>query len=166
MRTTLPLTLLFMLGCLITGTQIFAASPVSIFSDGQALPDLSSVCNDLDARDAHNRPVTSAARRTELRALFQSSLFSLLLSPELPSIAKALDGLRRLLALADRAITRPLPALRSVIAALGAQLRRFGNAAFASFNTVRALLLMFLLVSPALFTRVYPAAQTSPVFRC
>ena len=48
---------------------------------------------DLDARDAQNRPVNSAAQHQELSSLFAENLFNLIVSADPHNIQEALSGL-------------------------------------------------------------------------
>jgi hypothetical protein len=58
-------------------------------------PDIMAFDEGLDARDAHGRTVASPAAKRELRQLFVSSLYLLLMRPELPAMAEALSVLQK-----------------------------------------------------------------------
>lgn len=94
------------------GVAVFA---VKANASGEGVFILSNLSNidlsfsDLDSRDADNNPVSTPKAKDELKGIFQTGLYALLLQADLYTVAEMLSAIRKQLNLASRTLTRALP---------------------------------------------------------
>ncbi|MBN1823050.1 MAG: hypothetical protein JW803_01885 [Endomicrobiales bacterium] len=166
MKLKLPIITLILMWGLALGEAKASFQP-GVFSIDGCPPTMMADFSDLDARDASNNPVATAEAKEDLKEIFQSGLFNLLVNSELYSVAQTLSALAKQINACAHTISRNLPiAVKTLIAVIFTTIKGISKAQpHGSGLFVLTLLFVSLLVSQLRFMSVN-IRTFSPAIRC
>ncbi|OGS35761.1 MAG: hypothetical protein A2293_07655 [Elusimicrobia bacterium RIFOXYB2_FULL_49_7] len=106
------------MGGKVWAAQATAPSQTGVFLFAECLPQVNLDFDDLDPRDENNKPLQNVAAQNDLKDLFKSGLYQLLVKSELYTMAMALAALQTRLNLAACGFARELPLVAKHIIAV------------------------------------------------